>query len=165
MTDRPCLVVASIPTPIGPFALLTIMAAFSLAGCDAPSVVRAPVSGAVFVGATPLKAGNIRFVPLPPTAGPMATAVVVDGRYELSAENGPVPGAHRVEVVATDHLGFDPGDEAAAAAALKANAGRLPSSPVPAGYGARSPLTADIPPEGRDDLNFLLTRGGPTAGR
>lgn len=118
------------------------------------------------IGSEPLEAGVIRFVPVGGTKGPMATVAVADGCYAVSAADGPVVGTHRVEIEATDFLGFPPDDEAAARRALRATGGRLPPSPVPAGYsGRRSPLTADIPPEGREELNFRLAPRGPTAAR
>ncbi len=74
----------------------------------------------------------------------------------LTEANGPVVGTHRVEVEATEFLGFDPGDETAFHAALARNGGKLPHSPVAASYGRRSKLTADITAEGATELNFML---------
>jgi len=137
---------------------LAVVLGLSLAGCGGePPLARAPVSGAVFAQGQAVQSGVVRFVPIDGTAGPIASTAVDDGFYAFTSENGPVVGKHRVEVVATGYLGFDPGDEAAAKRALEATGGKLPASPVPAGYDRRSPLRADVPAGGVDGLDFLLT--------
>jgi len=139
------------------YAGVLLLSLSAMTGCgseDGPQ--RVPVSGAVFVGGRPLEAGTVRLVPIDGTKGPMASGAIVDGYYSLTQENGPVVGKHRVEIEAANFLGFDPGDEAAFRAALVKNRGKLPRSPVAVSYGRRSKLTADIPPEGATELNFML---------
>ena len=136
-------------------------------GCGADGPARAPVSGSVTVGGEPLKSGVIRFVPAGETKGPATAATVSDGRYELPASDGPLVGMHRIEVEGLDHFGFALDDEAAFTRHALRHRGRLPPNPVPAVYrGGRSPLSAEVPPEGRDDLNFSLNGSRRTlAGR
>ncbi|MGC1274571.1 MAG: hypothetical protein WBC44_12775 [Planctomycetaceae bacterium] len=143
-------------------SVLAVAALTAAAGCESESLPRASVSGVVYADGQELQSGVIRFVPINGTKGPIVTVPVAEGSFSLSAENGPVIGSHRVEVQATDFLGFDLGDQAAAEQAIRATAGRLPKSPVPAGYGERSPLTAEISPEGAEGLVFLLTSRATT---
>lgn len=143
--------------------LLTICAAFT-AGCGGgESLNRVPMSGTVFTTGTALKAGTIRFVPIGETKGPTAVSAVIDGAYAFTTEDGPVPGTYRVEVVPSGFLGFDPGDQEAAERAMKAGM-KKPVSPVPPGYGAESPLKAEVAAGGAQGLNFLLTAKRPAAG-
>lgn len=139
------------------YQLIIPLFVVAAAGCGADEgPQRASVSGAIFVAGRPLESGTVRFVPIDGTEGPMATGPIIGGYYDLNEQNGPVAGKHRVEIEATDFLGFDLGDETAFQAALARNGGRLPHSPVAASYGRRSKLTAEIPAEGATELNFML---------
>lgn len=143
-------------------SILAVASLTAVAGCGSESLPRASVSGVVYADGQELQSGIIRFVPINGTKGPIVTVPVAEGAFSLSAENGPVIGSHRVEVQATDFLGFDLGDQAAAEQAIRAAAGRLPKCPVPPGYDERSPLTAEISPEGTEGLVFLLTSRATT---
>ena len=145
--------------------VLGVAACLLLGGCgeEADSLVRAPVGGTIFVSGKPLASGIVRFVPIGETDGPMTIATVRDGCFSLVAEEGPVVGTHRIEIVATDFLGFDPGNQEAAERARKTSGNQLPRSPVPPRYRFNSPLMAEIPPQGDINLNFDLTSNRPNA--
>ena len=99
--------------------LLTV----GVAGCagtgDAPP--RAPVMGLVTLDGELLNTGVIRFVPADGTTGPQTTAVIDRGLFTLPAEQGPIVGTHRVEIVSTDTGGLAMDDEQALATARGAD--------------------------------------------
>lgn len=124
----------------------TIGIAVCSLGCGSDNELnRQAVSGNVNVDGTPLAHGVIRFVPEATTDGPGVMAEIVDGKFSLEEDGGPVPGLHRVEIEATEHLSFDIDNEAEYAAAVQ-KTGRSPVAlnPVPANYNRNSTLTANI---------------------
>jgi hypothetical protein len=75
--------------------------------------------------------------------------------------DGPVTGSHRVEIEATDYLGFAIDDESAFAAAKKDKHTQLTRNPVPEIYNRKSTLVAEITTEGSKPLQFdLLSTSG-----
>jgi hypothetical protein len=72
-------------------------------------------------------------------------AEIVDGKFSLEENDGPVPGLHRVEIEATEHLSFEIDNEAEYAVAVQ-KTGRSPVAlnPVPAIYNRNSTLTANV---------------------
>ena len=111
-------------------------------GCGKSGPPRAPIAGRITVGGAPLKAGRILFVPIAPTEGPAASAAIVNGEYNISADQGPVVGKNRVEVEADLPLGFDFDDEAAYA--RRASNGALPKQPIPSQFNRHSKLEVEI---------------------
>ena len=141
-----------------------VLACLLFGGCgeSADSLTRAPVSGTIFVSGRPLASGVVRFVPTGETEGPVTIATVNEGCFSLTDENGPVVGTYRVEIAATNFLGFDPGNQEAAEQAMRAaRAGEkpLPRNPVPLRYRRDSPLMAEIPPQGINTLDFVIGAG------
>jgi hypothetical protein len=117
-----------------------LAAAISFTGCGESGPPRAPIAGSVTVGGAPLKAGRILFLPQAPTEGPAVSARVVDGKYSLTDDDGPIAGSHRVEVESDLPISFDLDDEAAFAR-LK---GKLPRQPVPSKFNRESTLSVDV---------------------
>lgn len=111
-----------------------------ISGCGG-GLERGAVNGQVTVAGTPLKAGRVLFLPLPPLKGPTVSAAIVEGKYELGRRDGPVLGLHRVEVEADLPLGFALDDEAAFAQ-LKGSP--LPPNPIPPQFNRESTLTIQI---------------------
>ena len=126
-----------IPTSILFIALLALTAL----GCGKSGPDRAPVRGQVKIAGQPLKSGRILFCPLAPNVGPTASAVVVNGQYELPAKEGAVIGLNKVQVEATPDLGFALDDEAAYA---KRGAVPMPPDPIPPQFGSQSTLTFPV---------------------
>lgn len=128
-------------------SLMTIALVTTLsAGCGSESPLnRKAISGHVNVDGVPLAHGVIRLVPQATTSGPGVMAEIIDGKFSLDEESGPVPGVHRVEIEATQHLNFEIDNEAAFAAAVQ-KTGRSPVAinPIPAIYNRNSTLTADV---------------------
>jgi hypothetical protein len=121
--------------------LLIALAVATAVGCGESGLARAPVRGQILLAGQPLKQGRILFTPQAPNTGPVASAVVVNGAYQLSAQDGPVLGNNRVQVEATPDLGFALDDEAAFA---KRGPQPLPPDPIPPEFGSQSTLTKDI---------------------
>ena len=141
-----------------PVLMLALVLVPVLAGCggsDGPE--RVPVSGEVTLDGRPLASGVIRFIPSGDNEGPAAMGIVNNGAYELPKSEGPVPGPQRVEIEATDYLGFAIDDEAAYAANVEQRGGRVPKNPVPEAYNRQSTLTAEIAPDGPVEFNFTLS--------
>jgi hypothetical protein len=74
--------------------------AFGLAGCGGSSTgpQRLAVSGAVTIAGQPVAEGSVKFVPSSGTTGPVAAAMIREGRYSLPAAEGPVGGRHEVVI-------------------------------------------------------------------
>lgn len=140
--------------------LLVVLVAALAAGCGGSEEgpVRAAVRGQVSLDGQPLESGMIRFVPAEGTTGPAAVAAIVDGHFELTDEEGPIVGDHRVEIEATDYTAFAIDDEQAFAKSFRENRGKpLPPNPVPETYNRRSTLTASISADQSNELSFPLT--------
>lgn len=146
---------SSIVNPVRWSYLLIILA---LPGCGGNSAgpVRAEVQGTVSLDSKMLQSGVIRFIPIGDQQGPAAGAPIKDGVYTLSKEDGPIVGPHRVEIVATNYLGFSIDDEEAMHAYLQKHRGRLPPNPVPKVYNVSSSLTADIADGVDNEFDFNL---------
>jgi hypothetical protein len=74
-----------------------------LLGCGAGNKApRAIVNGAVNLAGVPVEDGQIRFIPIEGTDGPITITAIRGGKY-LADDKGGVPvGKHRVEVLAWD---------------------------------------------------------------
>jgi hypothetical protein len=111
----------------------------------------APVSGQITLEGRPIGPGTISFLPdkSKGTEGLAATGKFgPDGKYALTTYeegDGAVVGHHRVQIESRPE-GADAGDEAAAS---------QPGT-IPLRYAADSGLTAEVPPEGNNALNFDL---------
>jgi hypothetical protein len=68
--------------------IVIVLLSLTAAGCGSSGPSRAPVRGQVRVAGQPLKRGRILFAPLAPNVGPTASAVVVDGQYQLPTQEG-----------------------------------------------------------------------------
>jgi hypothetical protein len=142
-------------------AQLSVLAAVLvpfMIGCGAPEgPERIALSGTVKFDGNHLPAGVIRFLPAGGTQGPATSATIQNGRYEFTKKDGPILGAHRIEIEATEYLGFAMDDEAAFAANIQQNRRALPKNPVPDIYNRQSTLNADVAVEGPREFNFELT--------
>lgn len=75
-------------------------------GCGSPTgPPRGAVEGSVILDGKPLPSGSIMFRPTAGTKGPSSGTAIVDGRFHLSAIDGPVVGYTRVEVYAPRRTG------------------------------------------------------------
>ena len=119
---------------------------------------RAPIAGEVSLGDQPLANGRILFVPVAPNEGPTASAAIVNGKYELDQENGPIVGPNRVEVEADLGIALD--DEEA-----MAKIRRLPLQPVPPQYNRQSTLVYEVVEGQQNEYDIAVPSGRQTVGR
>lgn len=81
------------------FAHLLCLLVPLLLGCGGDDgTSRMPLSGGVQVDGVPVVKGTISLLPAAGNAGPAATTVIQDGKYEFTSETGPFPGAHHVVI-------------------------------------------------------------------
>lgn len=145
---------------VQPEAAVLLLAMLFLGGCGGADIVkRAPVSGYVSIDGAPLKTGAIRFVPIENTKGPAAVATIEDGIYELLPENGPVVGKHRIEIDSMNDVGISIDDEQAYAQSV-AQGQRPAQNPIPESFNRKSGLFAEVPEEGKANLDFRLSSSG-----
>lgn len=131
----------------------------AIVGCgnsvDGP--LRASVNGTVTLDGKPLEAGTIRFVPLAETGGPKTSASIVNGRFDLPGDVGPVVGQHRVEIE-TPPAGKIAMDDEQTLERLKqaGSKAKIEVVRIPSVYNKSSRLTARISDSGLNDLSFDL---------
>jgi hypothetical protein len=129
------------------------------AGCGgrASGPSRAAAHGEVRVDDVPLKAGVIRFVPQ--AKGPVALTTIKDGRFALSAANGPVLGTNSIEIVAApaaNPLAGATDIRAAWTNYAKTKQGPPVDTAVPAKYNQRSTLSVEVSAKGPNTFDFQL---------
>lgn len=128
--------------------LLATMIGCGAASSDAPP--RRIVEGSVTYDGKPLPSGMIRFVPIP--AGPVASAPIVDGKYEITNKEGVPLGEAKVEI--------EGGGGADSLTQDQIEAGMKSASIVlPAKYNRQSTLTETISEgSGPQVIDFALTK-------
>jgi hypothetical protein len=136
--------------------------ALLLAGCGggngAPQTMR--VWGDVTYDGKPIEDGSITFTPVENTPGGSSGGAVKAGKYDLSAEAGPVAGGkYRVEISALRPVGKP------VANPFEAGGPPLQQSEnyIPAQYNRSSTLTATISDtSSKNAFNFPLEKGAPS---
>jgi hypothetical protein len=131
-------------------------------GCGQTGLPRGAVKGRVTIGDKPLASGRVLFLPQSPSPGPVVSAAVTGGQFELSRSDGPIAGVHRVEVEANLDLGFAIDDELAFA---RRGGGPLPSNPVPPEFNRRSQLTLEVKPGEQHTFDIALPAAVRAAAR
>ncbi len=125
------------------------------AACSREENGRFRVQGQVSVNGKPLEHGSVLFIPLPPTKGPEAGAVILDGAYDLQAGEGPVAGSHRVEIRAdmTHSYEYDITNPRE----YLAHGPHAPvRQPIPPEYNVRSKQEVQVSPTGENVFDFHL---------
>lgn len=131
-------------------ALMTLLA---VGGCSG-TTARLPIAGAVTLDDKPVTKGQITFIPMPETKGPTAGAAIIDGRYSIASEKGPMVGAFRVEITAARPT-------SRTKQTLNVASGQMEvveeyESIVPPRYNRDSELTGDVTAEGPNKIDFAL---------
>ncbi|QDS95345.1 hypothetical protein FF011L_41390 [Roseimaritima multifibrata] len=125
----------------------------TLSGCSPDTGGRVPVAGTVTLGGTMLDRGTIEFHPL--STGTITGGTIRDGRFEIPATKGALPGKYEARVYSTDVDSapivpddLPPGPESE----------RRPLQPelIHKRYNLESELTAEIPEGGTSELVFEL---------
>lgn len=131
------------------FCLLTISGCF---GGSAEHIERAAVTGTVTFDGKPLPEGSIQFVPDTdasgnPLRGKAVQAMITDGSYSLSADQGPAVGTNKVLINATQKTGKFQESDGQKTEILKQY--------LPAKYNANSTLKYDVK-SGDNQADFTL---------
>jgi hypothetical protein len=123
-----------------------VLAAVAVIGCGKSSQIpRVVVSGSVTLKGSPVEDGQIRYIPIEGTAGPVTMARVTGGKYVCDDKGGVPVGKHRVEISAWDPK-LPPGGRGE------------PTRPnlVPEKFNEQSELVETIADEGRVAKDFSL---------
>lgn len=137
--------------------LLACALGWSSLGCSDEGLPRAATVGTVSVDGQPLPSGVVRFLPTGETKGPVTVATVRDGRFELTEQEGPIVGSHRVEIEALDYVGFAIDDEAAYVQNVEQRRRVLPPNPIPPAYNRNSTLTATVQADQTNEFDFPVS--------
>lgn len=132
---------------------LFFLVAMTLAGCGSAIDTggRKAVTGDVTLDGVPIVEGSIRFEP---QSGTTATgAMIADGKYEIPADKGLLPGSYRVYINA-----LEPVEDNRSADDMMNNPGPPRKELIPAKYNKKSELTADVSESGPNKFDFLITR-------
>ncbi|QDU90489.1 hypothetical protein Pla175_38940 [Pirellulimonas nuda] len=80
-------------------AKLALFAALACAGCGPPEgLQKVVVDGVVTLDGAPIPNGEIRFLPIEGTEGPVSGGPIKDGQYRAESRGGVPVGEHRVEI-------------------------------------------------------------------
>jgi len=144
------------------YVLMLFMMAGAIigSGCsrklDGPS--RTKVQGIVTLDGQPFPEGTIRFVPQAPTTGPATTARILDGKFELSRQTGPIIGTHCVEIAEAPEAVPDPNDAAGVAAYLETQKKKPRKARANADrFQLKEHITATVSKEGPNEFRFDLS--------
>ena len=130
-----------------------------LVGCGSKpeGPLRASVTGSVTLDGEPLKAGVVRFQPVEETSGPQTSINIVDGKFDVDEQSGPVVGQHRVEIESSDDGGYAMDDEEAFKKLQEQGIRKIEVVKVPPQYNTRSTLQETVAEEGPNTFKFDLT--------
>jgi hypothetical protein len=86
--------------------LVAIAMLVPVAGCrNGNELQRVEVQGKVTYQGAPVEKGLITFRPASGSSGPAAGTGIIDGKFLIPAEKGPVAGPHEVEIKIIEHGG------------------------------------------------------------
>ena len=125
------------------------MVAMGLSGCNRTE--RLPLEGRVTLDGQPLPKGYVRFSPAPGTPGPTAGGEIIDGKFLIAPDGGPLAGKFRVEITAMRLTGrrvLDPRTNKMTEEYAQCLPGR---------YNSRSELETEVSPSGPNQFQFSLT--------
>lgn len=136
--------------------LAVCLAAMVLPGCGPRGVERCVVTGTVTLNGKPIDSGEIHFVPINGTKGPVWAAYIKDGKYSAHGKGGVPVGQLRVEIDAWKEKRVNYGNDEFG----DLGDGIERVSVVPAKYyGKASVLEMEIPPgSGEIVKNFELEK-------
>jgi len=122
---------------------------FSLPGCGHNG--RVAVEGNVTLDGQPLHQAQIEFIPKPGTAAPTVGGDIVNGKFAIPPDKGPLLGKYQVKIIKSGPTGRKVRD-------LRSNAmideyGQL----LPAKYNEQTELEAEVTSGGPNSFKFTLT--------
>ena len=90
-------------SPISSSSLLIVAFIAMVSGCDGQSVnERVLVSGEITYDGKHVEIGQIRFIPIGSTVGPITISSIKNGQYDTQNSSGVPVGSHRVEITGFD---------------------------------------------------------------
>jgi len=151
--------------PVGLLALLSLVAV----GCNnggADDLPREPISGTVSYDGKPLANGTIQFQPASQAEGMAAGGMVVEGRFDVPREEGPVPGNYKVQIDSIDETVTVTVPEQPTSPREDVLPGELKIAPpkkmkkrlIPPKYNSQSELTAEVKAGGPNTYVFDLKK-------
>ncbi len=120
-----------------------------LCGCEGSDGKRA-VSGTVTLQGQPLDTGTITFLKLPEAQTPAGAALITQGKYDLPATQGLLPGNYRVKVNAIPEYHITP-EEYAAGKTAPARVDRIPAK-----YNTASEETVEVKESGANKFDIMI---------
>ncbi|TWU23113.1 hypothetical protein Pla52o_26480 [Novipirellula galeiformis] len=134
------------------YMAVAVLLVGSISGCNPDTGGRVHLFGTVTLGGTMLDQGTIEFHPL--SEGSITGGAIRDGRFEIPAATGALPGKYEVRIYST---AIDENVDATSVAP-PAPGSELPPQPerINKRYNVESELTADVPEGGASDLSFEL---------
>lgn len=121
-------------------------------GCGGTSDGRVPVSGEVKLSGKPLDRGSIEFHPQEPS-GVLTGGMIVDGKFEIPADQGAKPGKYQVRVFASgESVAADPNVPPGPETESQVSAER-----VAAKFNVNTELEVEIGENGSEDLLFEVS--------
>ncbi len=136
--------------------------ALGLAGCGDSGVddrPRQPISGTVNFDGQPLKKGFIQFHPASEAEGMAAGGMIVEGRFAIPQDEGPVPGKYKVQINSLDDAEPAPLAEGEMPGAIQVpDRKAMPRRTIPNRYNAQSILTAEVKPNETNTYKFDLEK-------
>lgn len=118
-------------------AVLFGIGLFTLVGCS-HGLQREPVSGTVKYKGKPIVIGSVTFVPVPEGGATYPNAVIRDGKFNMTATDGPVAGRYKLRFSGYDKEVLGP---------VNPGSGPTPEPPkeiLPARYTADSTYEVDV---------------------
>ena len=125
-----------------------VLAGLVASGCSSPEPAGIAVSGTVEFQGKPLDRGTIEFAPTS-DQGTFSGAPIVDGQYQIPAENGLAPGQYSVRISSSE-------GGAAAAEGPPGESAITAKERIPAAYNTATTLKAEVKPEGEQTFDFKI---------
>lgn len=132
-------------------ALLGFLLLLTSVGCGpaANSDGRKAVTGNISLNGAPIQSGSIRFEP---ESGQTASgSTIAEGKYEIPADKGLMPGKYRVFINATE-----PDSDQRSVEDLMNNPGPPKKELIPAKYNKKSEVTIEVTKEGPNQFDFPI---------
>ncbi|HEY4262539.1 MAG TPA: hypothetical protein VGM98_20420 [Schlesneria sp.] len=79
-------------------SFFSLVIALVAIGCGSSGPPRAALSGEVTLDGAPVSEGTIAFLPTADTKGASTGGAIKDGKYSISAANGPTYGKYKVQI-------------------------------------------------------------------
>lgn len=135
-----------------PHVIIICVASATFSGCGGTDDGRVPVSGEVRLSGQPLDRGSIELHPLTPD-GVLTGGMITEGKFEIPAEQGAMPGKYQVRVFASgESIVADPNVPPGPETDTQVSAER-----VAAKFNVNSEIQIDIESSGNEGLLFEVS--------